>query len=149
MVYQTLVDDWLEWKLVLALVDVCEDNELIDSYQSDVDVEQNGDECKPVQILVMVVNEVTLVPLLHVALVEEAERTLYAIFHDKGNSGQNIAVKGQDLDDKPSVDACQLTINWRIHLIVLRIENSSLVLENRNSVEDFLEHMVAIAIGDQ
>jgi len=73
MVDKKLVNYPLEWKLWFDIhqcyVFRCENNPLIDTNQSNIDVEKDCDECEPVQVLAMIVNEITLIPILHVALV--------------------------------------------------------------------------------
>lgn len=72
MVDQKLIDNSFERKFKLFLIDICKNDVLVNTNQSDVHVKKDCDEGEPVKILIMIVNKVTFIPILHVALVQEA-----------------------------------------------------------------------------
>lgn len=85
MVDQQLVNYALQRKFMRGFICVYKHYKLIDANQSNIDVKENGDECEPIQILVVIVDEVTLVPILHVALVQEAQGALDLVLHNKSD----------------------------------------------------------------
>jgi hypothetical protein len=53
---------------------------------------------------------------------------------------ENVPIKGHDLNEKPTIDACELDLWGRVHLEVLCIEDGVLILENRDSVKHLFQH---------
>lgn len=73
MVDKKLINNSFKWKLWFDIHKCnffrCEDYPLIDTNQSNIDVEKDRNKCEPVQVLAMIVNKITLIPILHVTLV--------------------------------------------------------------------------------
>lgn len=66
--------------------------------------------------------------------IDQSKFTKYWKLDDKNDRWQDIPIKRQNLDDKPSVDANEFRGRFLIHLEKLGIKNSGLILEDADSV---------------
>lgn len=129
-------------------VRACKDDELVNEYQSNIDVEQYSNESQPIKILPVEVDKVTLVPLFQAFSVKDTKRAFHRVLKDKCDRRKDVAIEWEDFYDEPKVNSLQSPPWVWCHLTVLGVENSGLVLEYGNGIKHFLKHVETFGVGN-